>query len=71
MRLSEERQQALYNSIAEPIIDLRVDLRTGKLGGGEFDRALSLLVQEIWRRQEGVLKLGGLYANADPEEGQA
>jgi hypothetical protein len=59
MKLSQDRRQALYNAIAEPITALRVSLCRSNRGDEMLDRELFALEQEIDRRQEAVLRDGG------------
>lgn len=56
MKLSDKREQDLYNSIALPIDSLRLKSQKG-VSSKEMDLELFNLNQEIWKRVHTVLNL--------------
>jgi hypothetical protein len=56
MKLSQDRRQALYDAIAEPIMALRLRLYKDNRSDALLDRELFALEQEIDRLQETVLR---------------
>ncbi len=56
MKLSDKKQGDLYNAIADPIIDLRVESQRG-LSIENMDSRLFNMQQEIWRRVHKALNL--------------
>lgn len=53
MKMSEKRRSDLYAAIHEAIVDVRVKLKLP----AKDDHVLAQVINEIWRRQKGVLNL--------------
>lgn len=57
MKLSDKREEDLYNSIATPIMDLRVENQAGMLSVQDLDSRLYDMQKEIWKRTHKALNL--------------
>ena len=57
MKISEEKRQAVYNAIAETIMDLRVEIRMGNVGQEQIDGELFKLESTIWRKVKVALNI--------------
>ena len=61
MKVSEEKKQAAYNAISDPIMELRIKARRdgGDINSNEFDNDLFDLGLTIWKRLQIALNIEG------------
>lgn len=59
MRISERKQQELYNSISLVLMDLRIKIQLEKIDNIDIDNELFKLESKIWDQVKKVLGLHG------------
>ncbi len=58
MKLSEKRSSELYSAIREPIMDLRISVKSsGETSSEYLDEKLFTLEQQIWRKVKKSMDL--------------
>lgn len=57
MKMNEKKRAALYGAIHDPILNLRIALKEGRVK--DIDNRLFHIVDWIWREQFKVLNLEG------------
>lgn len=50
MRIREAQKNAVYNAIADPIMDLRIGIARRELSHRDIDRLLCQLERTIWKQ---------------------
>ena len=57
MKLSEKRQQAVYNAIHSVIMDTRVELNMKDMIDAKADYIIAQSINKIWRKVQRALNL--------------